>query len=83
MHSIERYVLVGLALLAACGGILIRWRVLKRTGRLGGRLTEQDVHRIVESGSLSIDDDEPLDLGIAEEAEERFWSETWDEAEEY
>ena len=69
--------------MAACAGVLIRLRVLRRTGRIGGHLSEGDVRQIVESGSLSMDDDEPLDLYQAEEAEKRFWSESWDEAEEY
>ena len=78
---VELYVLVGLAILTLLAGLAIRWRFLRRTGRLGSLLSDDDIERIVATGTLKLDDD-PLDLDEVREAEERFWSETWDEAEE-
>ena len=40
------------------------------------------VRAIVETGALTVDVDEPLDLREIGEEEERFWSERWDEPEE-
>lgn len=38
---------------------------------------------ILETGRLTIDEDDPLDLTEIDESEERFWSERWDEPEEW
>ena len=70
---------LGMAVLAIGAGLAIRWRVLQRTGRWGSELTDEDVRTIEEFGSLSVEEDEPLDLEQVREAEERFWMETWDE----
>lgn len=75
---LEGSVLAALGVLTICTGALIRWRVLKRTGRVGSSLSSSDIRAIEEHGSLAIDDD-PLDLEGAREAEERFWQETWDD----
>ncbi len=74
-------ILVALAVLTVLAGLAIRWRLLKRTGRVGAALSDQDIDRIIQTGSFAIEDD-PLDLDEVREAEERFWSENWDEAEE-
>lgn len=74
-------ILVGLAVLTVLAGLVIRWRVLKRTGRTGPGLQDQDIDRIIETGCYAVEDD-PLDMDEVREAEERFWSENWDEAEE-
>ncbi|NNF25971.1 MAG: hypothetical protein HKN73_01955 [Gemmatimonadetes bacterium] len=78
---VELYVLVGLAVLTLLAGLAIRWRFLRRTGRVGSILSDDDVEQILATGTLKVEDD-PLDLDEVREAEERFWSETWDEAEE-
>lgn len=46
-------------------------------------LDDDAVRRILETGELSVDEDEPLDLAEIEEEEERFWSESWDEPDEW
>jgi hypothetical protein len=48
---------------------------------VGSRLSDHDVDRIIETGAYAVEDD-PLDMDEVREAEERFWSESWDEAEE-
>ena len=82
MQYLGTTVLAGLAVLAALAGVAMRWRVLRRTGRIGARLSDQDMRDIEESGTLTLEEDDPLDLDEVREAEERFWSETWDEADE-
>lgn len=42
------------------------------------------LREILRTGRLSApEEDEPLDMEEADEAEEEFWGETWDEPEEY
>ncbi|HSH76146.1 MAG TPA: hypothetical protein VLA09_10725 [Longimicrobiales bacterium] len=63
------------------------WSVYERRRRLleqsGPRLDDDAIHRIVETGELFVDEDEPLDLEAIDQEEERFWSETWDEPEDW
>jgi hypothetical protein len=50
----------------------------RRLKRLSdSELSDADLRRIEASGW--VERDEPLDLEEAEEEEERFWGETWDE----
>ena len=44
---------------------------------------DEALRRILEEGSLSTAEEEPLDLEKAARAEEEFWAESWDEPEEY
>jgi hypothetical protein len=47
------------------------------------RIDDEALRRILEEGTLTVPDEEPLDMEEASEAEEDFWSESWDEPEEY
>lgn len=71
--------LFSLGLLTLAVGFVVRSRIRNRTQ--GRELTDDDVARILHTGTL--EREEPLDLDQVNQAEERFWSETWDEAEEY
>lgn len=46
------------------------------------RVDDDAIHAILETGELTVDD-EPLNLSEIDEREERFWSESWDEPEEW
>ncbi len=46
------------------------------------RIDDAAIMVILEKGELTVDD-EPLDLREIDEREERFWSESWDEPEEW
>ena len=46
-------------------------------------LDDNAIDTILEIGELSTDEDEPLDLEEIDEEEERFWTESWDEPEEW
>jgi hypothetical protein len=46
------------------------------------QVDDDAIHEILETGELT-DDDEPLDLHEIGESEERFWSESWDEPDEW
>jgi hypothetical protein len=47
------------------------------------RVDDDAIHAILETGELTVDEDEPLDLHEIDESEERFWSESWDEPDEW
>ncbi|MDH3206442.1 MAG: hypothetical protein OEO79_07515 [Gemmatimonadota bacterium] len=47
------------------------------------RLDDAAIDTILATGELSVDEDEPLDLIEIDESEERFWSESWDEPDEW
>jgi hypothetical protein len=47
------------------------------------RVDDAAVSAILSTGELRVEDDEPLDLSEIDEREERFWSESWDEPEEW
>ncbi len=59
---------------------------MRRKELLASSLSKVDddaIAEILERGELYVEDDEPLDLAEIDEEEERFWSETWDEPEEW
>lgn len=77
-----------LAVLVLVAGI--RHLLRMRATRGAPRVDDAAIERILQTGSLRIrddddddDDDEPLDVDEAARAEEEFWSESWDEPEEY
>ncbi|MBT6695526.1 MAG: hypothetical protein HOB12_07725 [Gemmatimonadales bacterium] len=41
------------------------------------------VEEILRSGTVTTSEDEPLDLGDIDEEEQKFWSESWDEPDEW
>lgn len=77
-----------LAALGALAGIrhVVRMRSVRSSER-PPRVDDEALRRILETGSLGAgdDDDAPdrLDMDAAARAEDEFWSETWDEPEEY
>ena len=74
-----------LAVATAVAGIrhLLRTRAARSAG--APRVDDDALRRILDTGTLSTpdDEDEPLDLDAAARAEEEFWSQSWDEPEEY
>jgi hypothetical protein len=60
--------------------VYVRRRAAVR--RSAPRVDDAAVRAIVETGALSVEEDEPLDMREIEAEEERFWRETWDEPEE-
>jgi hypothetical protein len=72
-----------LAGLLVAFGVLFRRRLRERIGRQGLTVGDDDVRAILERGVLTFDEDEPLDLMEIDEEERRFWTEKWDEPEEW
>ena len=72
------------ALLALMVAAAVRLHVRRRelSASTLPRVDDAAIHAILERGELVVDD-EPLDLQEIEEREERFWSDSWDEPEEW
>ncbi len=77
------FIYLAIVFLAVVVGWLGRRRLRRHIGADRPRLGDDDVRRILREGRLEIELDEPLDPEEIEREEERFWSETWDEPEEY
>ena len=80
--------IVGSLLWFLLGGLVVyAWIGMRRQFRKSLRvppphIDDQDVRQIEEMGSLLTDDPASLDLDRIREAEDEFWQQTWDEAEE-
>ena len=63
----------------------VRYLMARRSLRAPGgpAVDDDDIRRIVDTGSFEHDDEEPLDLDEAARAEREFWDESWDEPDEY
>jgi hypothetical protein len=71
----ELFFWMAIGFLAVYAGIRARVRIQRRTTRV----TDEDVRRILEEGSIFVEDAEPLDLETIDEEERRFWEEEpWD-----
>jgi len=74
---------LGLTALAFAAGVSLRVRLKEKVGTGTPMLADDDIQRIIETGRLTTSSDEPLDLGDIDEEEKKFWSESWDEPEEW
>ena len=73
----------GLTVLAFAAGVSLRGRLLERVGRRWPLVDDAAVEEILETGTLTTDEDEPLDIEEIDEQERKFWSESWDEPDEW
>lgn len=69
--------------LVAASGLRMRARLLQRRGRDMPVVDDEAVRRILQEGVLEAEVEEPLDLDEIENEERRFWSERWDEPDEW
>ncbi len=69
-----------LAEVAVLAGLVVRWR-LRRLRQSSRGLSQDDIRRIEEQGSVELD--EGLDQEEIDREEERFWSQYWDEPDEF
>ena len=72
--------------LASALTVAAGWSLYERRRRLKPArpvVDDEAIRRIVETGELHVEEDEPLNLEAIDDEEERFWSETWDEPEDW
>ena len=72
----------GLVVLAFAAGISLRVRLHAHVRARIPVVDDEALDVILTTGTLTSDDDEPLDIGDIDEEERKFWSESWDEPEE-
>ena len=77
------YVFLGLAVLVLVAGFVVRWRIRERTRSEDFQVTDEVMRQIEREGRVRTDEREPLDRDRIREEEDRFWSETWDEPENF
>ena len=73
----------GLTVLAFAAGVSLRTRLRERIGTTLPVVDDATVEEIIRSGIIRTTEDEPLDLGDIDEEERKFWSESWDEPDEW
>ena len=73
---------LGLIALMVAAAVRLHARRKELTASPVPRVDDAAILAILETGELAVDD-EPLDLREIDEREERFWSESWDEPEEW
>jgi len=64
-------------------GVSLRLKLRERHSRKGPLVDDGAVRAILEGGVLMTDEEPPLDLDEIDEEERRFWTEPWDEPEEW
>lgn len=72
-----------LVALVAVSGLRLRRRIRRRLDRSVPVVDDGAIQQILERGTLGTDGDPPLDQREIDDAERRFWSERWDEPDEW
>ncbi len=73
----------GLVALAFAAGVSLRVRLREHVGKSMPVVDDAAVKEILATGALTTDEDHPLDIEQIDEEERKFWSQNWDEPEEY
>ena len=74
---------VGLAALAFAAGVSLRVRLRDDLDASRPVVDDDAIRAILNTGRLATDEDEPLEAQEIDEEERRFWSENWDDPEEF
>lgn len=73
----------GLSALVVAAGVSLHARRKDAIASDVPRVDDTVVDQIIDTGAVHIEEDEPLDLADIDDEEERFWSESWDEPNEW
>jgi len=71
----------GLTVLVVTAGVSLRLR--DRAGKSMPIVNDAAVEEILATGALIKDEDSPLDIEQIDDEEHKFWSQTWDEPDEW
>jgi hypothetical protein len=72
-----------LAALGAAAGVGAYFRRRRQIEASRSRVDDEAIRKILATGTLTVDEDEPLDIATIDAEEQRFWSETWDEPDDF
>lgn len=73
----------GLSALVVAAGVSLHTRRKDAIASDVPRVDDTVVDQIIDIGAVQIEEEEPLDLTDIDDEEERFWSESWDEPNEW
>lgn len=83
LHAFWLVFWAGLTALVIAAAVALRLRLRRQLGPRGPHVDDEAVRTILETGTIRDETPEPLDLDEIEEQERRFWSEPWDEPDEW
>ncbi|MEQ8330170.1 MAG: hypothetical protein RJQ04_10410 [Longimicrobiales bacterium] len=73
----------GLLALLVAAGVSLRARLRRGMEQPAPRVDDDAIRAILSTGRLATDEDEPLDLREIDDEERRFWSESWEDPDEW
>ena len=73
----------GLTVLVVTAGVSLRMRLRDRVEKSRSIVDDAAVEEILATGALTTDEDSPLNIEQIDDEEQKFWSQTWDEPDEW
>ena len=73
----------GLTVLVVTAGVSLRMQLRDRVEKNRPSVDDVAIEEILATGALTTDEDSPLNIEQIDEEEQKFWSQTWDEPDEW
>ena len=73
----------GLTVLVVTAGVNFRVQLRDRVEKNRPSVDDAAIEEILATGALTTDEDSPLNIEQIDDEEQKFWSQTWDEPDEW
>ena len=73
----------GLTVLEVTAGVSLRMQLRNRVEKNRPSVDDAAIEEILATGALTTDEDSPLNIEQIDDEEQKFWSQTWDEPDEW
>ena len=73
----------GLTVLVVTAGVSLRMQLRDRVEKNRPSVDDAAIEEILVTGALTTDEDSPLNIEQIDDEEHKFWSQTWDEPDEW
>ena len=73
----------GLTVLVVTAGVSLRMQLRDRVEKNRPSVDDAALEEILAPGALTTDEDSPLNIEQIDDEEQKFWSQTWDEPDEW
>ena len=73
----------GLTVLVVTAGVGFRVQLRDRVEKNRPSVDDAAIEEILATGALTTDEDSPLNIEQIDDEEQKFWSQTWDEPDEW
>ena len=73
----------GLTVLVVTAGVSLRMQLRSRGEKNRPSVDDAAIEEILATGALTTDEDSPLNIEQIDDEEQKFWSQTWDEPDEW